>query len=66
VNDLAKKTHAVAEALAASIYNVSGIDTAFSGSLVSIPFPFRCLTFTITNYNTKFPTIMYFLSVLNL
>jgi hypothetical protein len=35
VDDLAKKTHAVAEALAASIYNVSGIGTAFTGSLVS-------------------------------
>jgi len=31
---LALKTHVIAEALAASIYNVSGIGTSFSGSLV--------------------------------
>jgi len=33
VKALALKTHIIAEALAASIYNVSGIGTAFSGSL---------------------------------
>jgi len=33
VNDLAKKVHTIGEAVAASIFNVSGIGTAFSGSL---------------------------------
>jgi hypothetical protein len=33
INDLAKKVHLIAETIAASIYNVSGIGTAFSGSL---------------------------------
>ena len=33
VNDLAKKAHLIAETIAASIYNVTGIGTAFSGSL---------------------------------
>jgi hypothetical protein len=35
VKVLALKTYVIAEALSASIYNVSGIGTAFSGSLVS-------------------------------
>jgi hypothetical protein len=35
IEDLAIKTHVIAEALAASIYNVSGHGPVFSGSLVS-------------------------------
>ena len=34
VEDLLSKTNLIAEALAASIYNVSGTGPAFSGSLV--------------------------------
>lgn len=35
VENLAAKTRVIAEALAASLYNVTEVGTAFSGSLVS-------------------------------